>query len=343
MITMKNIKSSIMIFSIFTSLIIAGCSNSSKESAGSAKAGGNETSTIRMAIDTAAGGSLQFRETEEQGYFKKHQVDAKLSNFAMGIDTINAVLTEQADTGIAADYVAINSLAKGNMVIVATITRGTEATSKANQLLVTSNIKSASDLKGRKLGVNKGTVNEYVWAKYLKANHLSEKDITFVPYSTPDEAIVGVKNGDIDAVWVGGALLEKFKSIGGVHQIDDLLGAGVTIDSYLLAKKSIVDENPKAIENALKALNEGIQFVNNHKEETAKLAFKQLKLPEDGVLKDLQRSNYVLGFTQEDAAHLEDMKNWMEDKGILSNSFDLKEKLSLDPLKKALPESVTSK
>ncbi|MDR4945420.1 ABC transporter substrate-binding protein [Neobacillus cucumis] len=337
---MKKIKSSIILFSIFTSLLIAGCSNSSNQSSGSAKANGKESNTIRMAIDTAAGGSLQFRQAEKKGFFKQQNVDAKLSNFAMGVDTINAVLTEQADTGIAADYVAINSLAKGDLVVVATLTRGNEKTQKANQLLATGNIKSAADLKGKKIGVNKGTVNEYVWAQYLKAHDLSEKDVTYVPYSTPDEAIVGVKKGDIDAVWVSGALLEKFKSISGVHQIDDLTGAGVTIDSYLLAKKSLVEENPKAVENALKALNEGVQYVQNHKEDTAKLAFEQLKLPEDGVLKDLDRNNYVLGFTKEDAAHLEEMKQWMEDKGILSKSFNLDDKLSLDPLKKALPESV---
>ncbi len=336
----KKLKSSIILFSLFSSLLIAGCSNSSKETSGRTKAAGSETNPIRMAIDTAAGGSLQFRQAEKQGFFKDSNVDAKLSNFAMGVDTINAVLTEQADTGIAADYVAINSLAKGDLVIVATLTRGNDKTSKANQLLANGNIKSAADLKGKKIGVNKGTVNEFVWAQYLKAHDLSEKDITYVPYSTPDEAIVGVKKRDIDAVWVSGALLEKFKSIEGVHQIDDLTGAGITIDSYLLAKKALVKENPKAVENALKALNEGVQYVQNHKEETAKLAFEQLKLPEDGVLKDLDRNNYVLGFTKEDANHLEEMKSWMEEKGILSKSFSLDDKLSLEPLKKALPESV---
>ncbi|MGR6009337.1 hypothetical protein ACT7CZ_19165 [Bacillus cereus] len=47
----------------------------------------------------------------------------------------------------------------------------------------------------------------------MAAKHINEKDITFVPYSTPDEAIVGMKNGDIDAVWSSGALKDKFKNI----------------------------------------------------------------------------------------------------------------------------------
>ncbi|MGR6009336.1 hypothetical protein ACT7CZ_19160 [Bacillus cereus] len=46
---------------------------------------------------------------------------AQLSNFAYGIDTVNAVLTEQADTGLAADYALLNSLGKGDMVVISTL------------------------------------------------------------------------------------------------------------------------------------------------------------------------------------------------------------------------------
>jgi len=334
---MKNLKSLLIVLAIITSLIISGCSSSAKESEG------DEASTVRMAVDTAAGGSLQFRAAEKQGYFKNYGVEAQLSNFAMGIDTVNAVLTEQADTGIAADYALLNSLAKGDLVVVATLTRGSEKTAKETQLLVKGDINTASDLKGKKLGVAKGTVYEYVWAKYLEANQINQKDISYVPYSTPDEAIVGMKKGDIDAVWIGGALTDKLKTIEGVKQFDDLRGAGVTIDSYLLAKRSFVEQSPGVVENALKALSEGVEYVDVHKEETAQLAFEQLKIPAEDALKDLERTNYVLGFTKEDARHLEDMKTWLEEKGILQDSYELKDKLHLEPLKKEFPETVTYK
>ncbi|HZH60075.1 MAG TPA: ABC transporter substrate-binding protein [Metabacillus sp.] len=335
---MKKPNSIALLLMIITSILVAGCSSSAEESSAN---NNSETNEIRMAIDTAAGGSLQFRTAEKQGFFKNHGIEPQLTNFAMGIDTVNAVLTQQADTGIAADYVTINSLAKGDMVVVATLTRANEKSSNETQLLVNGDIKKVSDLKGKKLGVSKGTVYEYVWDKYLKKNKIDVEEVTYVPYSTPDEAIVGMQKGDIDAVWIGGALTDKFKGIDGVHQLDDLLGAGVRIDSYLLADRAFVEKNPKAIENALKALNEGIVYVEGHKAETAKLAFEQLKVPEEDAQKDLERTNYVLGFTKEDADHLEEMKKWLEDQGILQESFDLNEKLILDPLKKAVPESVT--
>src|SRR3954471_19297232 len=336
--SMKNLKSIFAILLIIASLVITGCSS---KSSGSTENNGKETNTIRMAIDTAAGGSFQFRAAEKQGYFEKNAVEAQLTNFAMGVDTINAVLTKQADTGIAADYVAINSVAKGDLVIIGTLTRANEKSSKEQQLLVKGNIKTPSDLKGKKIGVNKGTVNEYVWSQYLKKNQIKETDIEFVPFSTPDEAIVGIQKGDIEAVWASGSLLEKYKAIDGVSQLDDLLGAGVSIDGYLLADRSFVEQNPKAIENALKALNEGIEYVKSNKEDTAKLAFEQLKIPAEDALKDIERQNYVLGFTKEDAAHLEEMKKWIEERGLLKESFDLKDKLLLDPLKNAFPETVT--
>ncbi|MGI8385966.1 ABC transporter substrate-binding protein [Robertmurraya sp. P23] len=338
---MKNIMLSVLSILLLFSLIITGCSSTTKSSTSDSEGKATEVSTVRLAIDTAAGGSFQFRAAEKQGYFDEQGVNAELSNFAYGIDTVNAILTEQADTGLAADYALLNSLGKGDMVVVSTLTRGHERSLKDNQLLVRGDIKSPEDLKGKKLGVPKGTVTEYIWAKYLEANQISEEDIIYVPYSTPDEAIVGVKKGDIDAVWSSGALKDKFKSIEGVTQLDDLESAGVTIDSYLLAKRSFVEEHPEAVKSVLKALSQGIEYVGNHQKETAQIAFEQLKVPEEDALKDIERQNYVLGFTGEDVKHLEDMKEWLEEKGILKESYNLKDKLFLEPLKNAFPDLVT--
>ncbi|EEL00036.1 hypothetical protein AAHB46_07490 [Bacillus paranthracis] len=68
-----------------------------------------------------------------------------------------------------------------------------------------------------------------------------------------------------------------------------------------------------------------------------------MKLPEKDALKDIERQNYVLGFTKEDAKHLEDMKKWLEEKGKLKDKYELKDKIDLESLKKAFPESVTYK
>lgn len=310
-------------------------------SAASTQAAKEAPVKIRFGLDTAAGGSLQFRVAQEQEFFKKHAVDAEISNFAYGIDTINALLVQRSDTAMAADYALLNSLGKGDMKIVSTLTRATEASSKSTVLLVKGNVTKPEELAGKKLGVARGTVYEYVWAKFLEKYKIDEKNVKMVYYSTPDEAIVALTKGEMDAVWAGGALLEKFLKVEGIKQLGDMNLSGVKISAFQVVDSSYLKKNPKTVTNYLKAVKEGIDYIPTHKEQTAELAFKEIKLPKEGVLKDLETVNYVVGFSKEDFEHLQTMKTWLEEKGILKDKYELKDKIDVEALKAAFPETVT--
>jgi sulfonate transport system substrate-binding protein len=155
----------LIMVSIIMLFLLAGCSTGVKEASGNEDSQGNETSKIRFGIDAGIS-TLPFRVAEEQGYFNKSGLEPTIASFAYGIDTINALFTEQTDTGFAADYPILNSLGKGDLVILGTISKSTEQTNKDIALFATGNIKSGKDLKGKKLGVAKGTVYEYIWSKY---------------------------------------------------------------------------------------------------------------------------------------------------------------------------------
>lgn len=340
-----SVKNKMMLTAILLTviaLVAAGCSSSAKTAAENSSTAKSEPIKVRLALDTAAGGSLQFRQAEAQGIFKKYGIDAEISNFAYGIDTINAMLVERSDTGTAADYALLNSLSKGDFKIVTTLSRETENQAAATVLIAKGDdINEPKDLVGKKLGVAKGTVYEYIWYKYLENVGIDPKDIKFVPYSTPDEAIIGVQKGQIDAVWAASIFIDKFLKLEGTKKISDLSAAGANISSYFILQTKFIDEHPEAVENILKALSEAITYVESHKEDTAELAFKELKLPKEGVLKDLEQLTYTVGFTQEDFTHLEEMKQFIKDKGILQQDFDLASKLDLGPLQQAFPDSVT--
>lgn len=326
---------------IVLTIFLGGCGN---ETANKAAESAEGTDTIRAAIDTAAGGSFQIRVANTEGYFKEKEVDVSLSNFAYGIDTVNAVLTEQADTGLAADYALLNSLNKGDFVVVSSLTGSGEHVNALDftEVLATQKVKKAHDLTGKKIGVAKGTVAEYHWSRYLEHLNISEDKVKFVPYSTPDEAIVGVKKGDIDAVFASGALLEKFKAIEGVHTIDKLSNVeGLSIASYLVVNRQFAEQNEALLGRFIAGIREGIDYVKSNPEGTADIAYKELKITKEDVLRDLERQNFTLGFTEQDYEHLETMKQYLLDKGILKEDYDLKSKLFLAPAKEVIPEQVT--
>lgn len=334
----------LLILSIFYILLVA-CGDDESKSNNSSKSG-KDLVTFRVGLDTAAGGSFQIRTAASNGYFQEKGINTEISNFAYGIDTINALLTKQTDTGLAADYALLNSLNKGDFVVVSSLT-GSNAERNAldtSEILAVKGINSPKEIKGKNIGVAQGTVGEYHWARYLEHIGISEKEINYVPYSTPDEAIVGVKNGDIDVVIASGALLEKFKSIDGVHQIDKLSSVpGLNVSSYLVVDRKFAEGNKELIGQFILGIKEGIDFVKKNPDETANIAFKELKIAKEDVLRDLKRQNFTLGFTQEDYEHLNTMKQYLVNKGILKEDYDLDSKLFLEPAKQVIPELVTYK
>jgi ABC-type nitrate/sulfonate/bicarbonate transport system substrate-binding protein len=322
-------------------LILAACGD---DSADPAKAVSEDATTIRAAIDTAAGGSFQIRAANANGYFADKDLNVQLSNFAYGIDTVNALLTQQADTGLAADYALLNSLNKGDFVVVSSLTGSDEDfnSTSLTEILALKDISKPEDIKGKKLGVAKGTVGEYHWAKYLEHYGISEDDIDYVPFSTPDEAIVGMKKGDIDVVIASGALIEKFKSIEGVHEIDRLSSVpGIGVSSYLIVDRKFAEENADAVANFIEGISEGIEFVGKDPDATADIAYDELKIAKEDVKRDLERINFTLGFTKEDYEHLTTMKDYLLERGIIEEDYDLDSKLFLEPAKKVIADQVT--
>lgn len=71
------LKTAVLTFSVFTLALTAACSTSTTENnaagAQTGAAGAKQTTPVkvRLAIDTAAGGSFQFRIAKEKGFFSK--------------------------------------------------------------------------------------------------------------------------------------------------------------------------------------------------------------------------------------------------------------------------------
>ena len=337
---MKNLLKRNVWLLIVLSVFLVACGD---ENANSARAGDNAT-TIRAAIDTAAGGSFQIRAAAANGYFADQELNVQLSNFAYGVDTVNAVLTKQADTGLAADYALLNSLGKGDFVVVSSLTGSDENFNSVSlsEILAVEGIDTPADIKGKKIGVAKGTVSEYQWAKYLEHYGISEDDVKYVPYSTPDEAIVGMKKDDIDVVIGSGALIEKFKKIEGVHEIDRLSSIpGLNVSSYLIVDRTFAEANSEAIGKFIEGIQQGIEYVGENPDGTADIGYKELKIAKEDILLDLKRVNYTLGFTQQDYEHLSTMKDYLLERGILKEDFNLDAKLYLDPAKQVIGDKVT--
>ncbi|MDT3427240.1 NitT/TauT family transport system substrate-binding protein [Paenibacillus forsythiae] len=334
----KKFRVSALLLLLSGLLVLAGCGAKGEASSSS---GTPEKELLKLKIaDT--GTNPVFRLALAKGFFKNNGIDAEIVNFGTPAEGVNALFIKQVDVAYGADFPLLNAVAKGDYSIIASAGQATDEAAAQWKLFVRDDIKKPEDLKGKKLSFLRGTFLPYLWDEYLKDAGVSLADATLVGQGAFDEAFIALKQGDVDAAWfTGSALVDKFEGLAGVHQLSDMSKTKVRLGMGIVTNDALVKEHPEAVEGFLKAVDEAAVYSQAHPEETADLMYKELKQPKEATLKDLPKNPWKVGFTQAAFDSLESQKKYMVESGIIEKDFDLASKISLDPLRKALPDKVT--
>jgi NitT/TauT family transport system substrate-binding protein len=339
---MKTVKLPLVVIVLLSSLILFGCSG--KKEAVVPAAGNAATAekpfVVRIGVDSHAF-SFQFRVAKSAGFFEKHNVDAELFTFSYGIDTINAAILGETDSAEAMDFAAASRFSESNKLrILATITT---AIPDGSHLYVRHDgIKTPADLKGKRIGVQKATANEYLWGRLFEKYNLKQDEVNHVYLSSNAELLAAYQANQIDALWVGADLEKAVNEIASSRSLGNFDLAGYLQRGFLLLDNELITKDPAGVVRFLQALDEATTFIKEHPQETAQIAYDDLKLPVDAALKSITAQNYELRLTQEDLDQITSVANWSIDNGLIRNRYDIKEFVDLTPLRTALPGRVTA-
>lgn len=160
---------------------------------------------VQAADDVIRLGNLKLAHFGAISYIKeigpKCGIKVEESTFAKGLDVMQAIIAGELDVGATASEAAISGRAKGVPIYVVAgfATGGARLVARSD-----AGIKSVKDLKGKKVGVTRGSIQEVLLAAELAQNGLtsadaSGKDVQIIYLSYPDlnQALMG-KN--IDAI-----------------------------------------------------------------------------------------------------------------------------------------------
>ena len=219
---------------------------------------------------------------KDQGFFAKRGLDVALQIVpqgstiasAMAGGTLNAgTLTPPAfllavEGGIDAQVVAAATFqAKANPTIAVMAKEG-------------SNIKTAADIRGKRVGVpglNGG--NHIVMLKWLKNNGVDPKDVTVVETNFPQMGDL-LKGGQVDVV----VPVEPFISRIQQGQVGYVVAVPTITDSFLesfyIMNRDFIQKNPKAAQDFREAIREAVAWIKANEAEARKTQVTYLKLPE---------------------------------------------------------------
>ena len=161
----------------------------------SSPAGAQNKMTIATGVDPVFS---VYYVAQEEGLFKKHGLDVRINTGPSGSAMVAFLVNGQIESAFGSEIAGIaNHNLDPNVVVVAQAARLVRWIA-----LVGRNIDSLDQLKGKKVGVARGSGGEIFWLAMLDKLKLNAADYTVVNVEAP-EMVAALERGNIDAyaVW----------------------------------------------------------------------------------------------------------------------------------------------
>ncbi|MBC2582344.1 ABC transporter substrate-binding protein [Clostridium sp. DJ247] len=335
---MKNKKISLIaMFIVGIMLLVTGCGNSNTKAISSNDTKNQSLIPVRFGVESAVF-STQFKIANAKGFFTKNGIQPQLVTFSFGIDTINAALADQIDVGLAADFATLSRFSSGDLRLLSFISTGKAENTK---YVARDGITSPQQLKGKAIGVSKGTVGEYVLARYLEKNNIKLNEVKIQGFTSNAEQIAGFERGDIKGGFFAGVSLDKVLKTSGAKVIGTQADIPFQSRAFLIVKDKLLKEKPEAAKRIILALDEATRFINENPEAAAEIEAKIIKAPKDSVLREIKDYTFDIRLADDDVKQLNDVYDYAVKNNLIKGGFNLKDKIITDPLKQAIPAKLT--
>jgi len=289
---------------------------------------------------------------ENKGYFTENGVDITIKEFDSGRAAFTAMLNESGPAlsgvegldmvTVAQTPVMFNSFNRSDFAIVSAMV------SSYNDVFLLArrdrDIAKPGDLRGKKIGLTKGSTGQYFLGLFLSSNNIqsSEVEEADIPAGKLVESITA---GTVDAISVWQPHIYNAEKALGDNSITFPTRKIFREDFYFVPNKNFLQNHPEATFRFLSALKQAEEFIKNDEDEAVTIIAKRLNLDRAFVASVWGDYQFGLFLDQTIIKTLEDEARWaiqnkLTDKTAVPNYLDY---ISVDALRKTAPEKVQIK
>jgi len=280
---------------------------------------------------------------ENKGYFQEEGLNVKIKEFGSGRTALATMLKDgNLDIVTAAQTpVVFNSFHRNDYAIIAAMVNSdNDVKILARQ---DKGIKNPSDLKGKRIGITKGSTGQFFLVLFLAHNNLDLSEVEIVDLEAPDlsQALVDER---VDAIstWEP-HILNTRKVLGKKAIILSEPGSIFREDFYFIASGNFIKNNPETLKGFLKAIEKAEVFIQKNKENAMNIISERLKIDEDLINSIWDDFKFGLLLDQTVLISLEDEARWAINAG-LTDKTEIPNYLNYiytDALKEVKPKAVT--
>mmetsp|Transcript_29222 Transcript_29222/g.41133 ORF Transcript_29222/g.41133 Transcript_29222/m.41133 type:complete len:295 (-) Transcript_29222:64-948(-) len=209
--------------------------------------------------------SLPWYKGQENGTFKKHNVEIQLEVYPRGTGSMcRALRNNELDVAVALTEGIISDIANCGSEYAIIATYIDSPLRWAINVHPDSNIQSEEDLKGKTFGISRFGSGSHLMSFILGKNHSwnMQEDIQFKVKGGIDDLLEGIRDNTTDAFMWETFTVKPYLDAGQLRKISEVVTPWPCF--VIAARRDVVSENKDYIKRFLQAIQEAcIDFKNN--------------------------------------------------------------------------------
>ena len=218
---------------------------------------------------------------QKQGFFSDEGLDVTLKEYSSGKKATQALFSGEVAISTVADMpVVLGSFKREDFCIIATFNYSFSFVKIIARK--DSGIKKGVDLKGKKVGVNRGTSSHFFLAVFLIHNRLSISDVEMINIKTVDLP-AALKNNEVDAISVWQPYTQTAMQLLGDNAVELPSSENYRTTFSFAVMKMFAKEHPESLQKFLRAIDKAAAFIRNDREKAQEIIAKSFNLDKNGV------------------------------------------------------------
>jgi len=274
----------------------------------------------------------------DQGFFTDNGLNATVKTYDTALAALDGMKLGEVDIAESAELPIVReAFKKEDISVIACIDKfqSVHLVGRKDR-----GLENVSDLKGKRIGVARGTLTEFYLGRFLDLHGVSLQDVTLVniPFSQSADALA---NGSVDAFQV------QYKDIPPIKErLDDIVlwpsQSGQSGYEVISARDDWVDGHPDTITRLLRSLIQAEEFYISHPNESMTIIQKRLNYTDAYMAALLSQHQYSLTLDQSLITAMEDEGRWMINNNLTSEKTipDFRDYIYTEGLERVKPDAV---
>ena len=277
---------------------------------------------------------------ESRGLFASNGLKVTISDYDTGAAAMNALLAGDVDVAETAEFPFVLQAFQQKPVRALAVNDRFEN----DYLMVRADrgIATSAGLKGKKIGLIRGTVLEFYLGRYLELNGLSLSDVTLVDTASTTQTTEALVKGEVDAAVAFQPYVANIQSTLGSGVLTWPVQNGQLVYGMLVSTAGWLNTNGNTVKQFLKALSDAETYLNSHPNEAREIVRQRLGFESSYLDSTWPKHQFDLSLNPSLLVAMNDEAHWVIQNGLTTATVapDFHDYIYLDGLTSVKPGAV---